>query len=339
MLRLPPSVTTFLLLGLLPPALLAQTARPGGASPTSSSPAASGSASVATEEAQRRYTRALELFNEGSYDAALLEFRRAYQLAPSWKILYNIGQVNVQLNDYANALDAFERYLGEGGAEVPAARATEIKGQIDRLRARVAQLDITSNVPGTEISIDDLPVGKTPLAKPIRVNVGRRKVALTAVGHLPQSRVVEAAGGDKVKLEFQLLTPESLTVPTTVPTSSGSAPIAPPPPTAHIFWPGWIATGALGVGAVVTGILSLSATSDYDSKLDTLGVSRSDLDDAHKRSRTLSLTTDILTGAAIVAGGVSLYLSLRTPSTSATTTTSSLGVRMGPSAVSLTGSF
>lgn len=328
-------LTAFVLLATLPPVLLAQPSRP--APPASASPAASAPAS--SEEAQRRYTRALELFNEGSYDAALLEFRRAYELAPSWRILYNIGQVNVQLNDYARALEAFERYLSEGGAEVPAARGAEVKTQVERLRGRVAQLDITADVPGAEISIDDLPVGKTPLAQPIRVNVGRRKVAVTAAGLIPQSRIVEAAGSDKIKLEFTLRSPEASPSSTASPSASVTGAPTAVAPSRHIFWPGWIATGVLGVGAAVTGILSLSATSDYDSKLDTLGVSRDELDDARKRSRNLSLTTDILTGATILAGGVSLYLSLRTPSAPATTTTSSLGLRVGPSAVSLAGSF
>src|SRR5262245_43270875 len=67
------------------------------------------------EEAGRRYNRAIELFNEGSYDASLLEFRRSYELAPSYKILYNIALVNVQLNDYAQALNYFEQYMSEGG--------------------------------------------------------------------------------------------------------------------------------------------------------------------------------------------------------------------------------
>ena len=71
-------------------------------------------ASEQRKEVEARYKRALELFNDGSYDAARLELKRAYELAPTYRILYNIALVNVELNDYAGALDAFERYLSEG---------------------------------------------------------------------------------------------------------------------------------------------------------------------------------------------------------------------------------
>jgi len=60
-------------------------------------------AAAQRKEAEARYKRALELFNDGSYDAARLELKRAYELAPTYRILYNIALVNVELNDYVGA--------------------------------------------------------------------------------------------------------------------------------------------------------------------------------------------------------------------------------------------
>src|SRR6185295_9933737 len=53
--------------------------------------------SKAMAEAKERYVRALELVAEGAYDAALLEFKRAYALAPTYKLYYNMAVVSQRL--------------------------------------------------------------------------------------------------------------------------------------------------------------------------------------------------------------------------------------------------
>src|SRR5512145_1254691 len=64
-------------------------ARPGASNPQSSE---SGSA---VEEASQRFQRAVKLYRERSFDAALAEFNRAYELSPDYRVLYNLGQVQV----------------------------------------------------------------------------------------------------------------------------------------------------------------------------------------------------------------------------------------------------
>src|SRR5215218_10346672 len=76
----------------------------------------------ARDEAKSRFLKGLDLFKEGDYQAALIEFRRANELAPNYNVLYNIGQVYFQLTDYPNALNSLERYLKEGGDQVSAKR-------------------------------------------------------------------------------------------------------------------------------------------------------------------------------------------------------------------------
>ena len=60
------------------------------------------------------------MFEESNFTGALAEFRRAHAIAPSYRLLYNIGQVCYLLRDYPCALDSFSRYLSQGGAEIPA---------------------------------------------------------------------------------------------------------------------------------------------------------------------------------------------------------------------------
>lgn len=56
--------------------------------------------------------------------------------------------------------------------------------------ARV-QLVITTNVPGSEIAIDDERVGTTPLREPLWVRPGRHTITVMHAGYLARTRVVE----------------------------------------------------------------------------------------------------------------------------------------------------
>src|SRR5262245_24707637 len=95
--------------------------------PASAEAPASGDGSAdRLREARGRFERGIELYEEGDMDAALVELRRAYELAPSYKLLFNIGQVHLQKSDYASALDAFERYLAQGGENVATKRRREL---------------------------------------------------------------------------------------------------------------------------------------------------------------------------------------------------------------------
>src|SRR5687767_10382569 len=92
------------------------------------------------EEARQRYQRGLQLFNEANYEAARVEFERAYQLAPSYKILYNIGLCYEQLGDYVQAQSTLQRYLEIGGAEISEERRSEVAKELAQIRPRIAKV-------------------------------------------------------------------------------------------------------------------------------------------------------------------------------------------------------
>src|SRR5262249_23789803 len=55
-----------------------------------------GADASAMDEARAHYSKGVQLYNEGSYDAALVELERANKLAPSYRILYSIGLVKLR---------------------------------------------------------------------------------------------------------------------------------------------------------------------------------------------------------------------------------------------------
>ena len=283
-------------------------------------------------EAGSRFKRGTELFDEGDYQAALIEFRRAYKIAPNYAVLYNIGQVYYQLQDYANALGAFQRYLADGDKNIAASRKRDVQKEIQKLQYRVANLDITVNVPDADISVDDVTVGKSPLSKPVMVNPGRHQIAISKVGYTSTSKSVEVAGTDAPKLTFELTEqPKATPPPTSVepppqgngptakpdvvspppPPPGGGGDVTPPPPARRsVPWVGWAVTGGLAVGAGVCGTIALINSNDLKTRLVTPQASRAPLEADAKNAKTFALVTDILTGAAVVAGGVSLVFTV-----------------------------
>lgn len=273
--------------------------------------------SAAEQEARTRFKRALELADDGQPEAALEELKRAYELAPSYRLLYNIGVVYQSLKDATRSVDAYERYLAGGGADIPAERVTEVKQRIERLQERIGFLDVRVSHPGAEVAIDDLPVGSTPLKGKLRVNSGRRKLTVTLTGRAPAVRVVELAGGETKVVAVDL--------------SSGGGdrtPVA--PPKSVVPWVSWGITAALAGAATATGIVSLGKTGDYDTLEGTLGVSRAELSSARSTARNFALATDILAGAAAIGVGVSIYFTIKPPKlkrTSLGATSMRLGVQ------------
>ena len=119
-------------------------------------------------EAKQRYEKGVKLYEEeGSVQAALVEFERAYELAPNYKVLYNIGQGARTLRDYALALRAFEAYLDGGKDKIPKPRTAEVQRDIAQLRTYVATLIIQVDADDAQVSLDNVVIGLSPFTKPV----------------------------------------------------------------------------------------------------------------------------------------------------------------------------
>lgn len=283
----------------------------------------------ALAEARTRYDKGKQLYTEGAFDAALAELQRSYDLAPSYKILYNIALVQRARNDFAGSLGAYEKYLGDGAKELTAARKQEVQKEIDNLRTLVAKADIKTSVDGAEITLDDSPVGKSPLSGLV-LNPGSHRIGASKEGRQNAVKVIKVAGGDSVTVELEL--PDASAPPPTntgtvapPPSDTGTASPPPtetytgtatppplPPPSRGPVWVGWAVTGVLAIGAGVTGGLAMSKSGAHAELRKTPGVTDEELATSRSQAKTLALVTDVLVPSAVVAGVVSLYFSVRT---------------------------
>jgi len=155
------------------------------------------------EEARIHFEQGVVLYEEGQYEQAAIAFARAYELKPSFKLLYNIGQAESELKHYARALEAFTRYLAEGGKKVPKDRVGEVKSEIERLNALVGLIIIECPVAGAKVLLDNEAKGETPLAYPIFVDIGKHEVVVKQGQDELLREVVRVAGGQRVTLEVE----------------------------------------------------------------------------------------------------------------------------------------
>ena len=297
-------------------------------------------AEAAKQEAARRFEHAIKLYEEGDYALALAEFERVYELMPDYRVLYNIGQVSMQLGRYARAYRTLQEYMKRGGSELPSERATALQGDLALLAARTARVVVHVDQPGAEISLDGVVVGTAPLAEPLVVDVGERSVQVKLAGYSPQSRRFSLAGGDRREGRFSLEQekvapqPEATRAPTSV-----RLPAGPRASSAEArspwLWVGWGSTGILATGAVVASILGVSAASELETLRGKAGTQREELDATRNRAHSSLLVADVLGAAALVAGGATLYVQLSSPSRKEQAATS-MGLALTGNRISVT---
>lgn len=263
------------------------------------------------QEADKHFEHGVSLYMEADYRAALVEFLRAYELAPNGVVLFNIGETQYQLRDYAAALATFERYLVE--SPQGDSHRQLVEANVKELRTRVGRLTIASYPVGAEITVDERVIGKTPFEKPVVVGIGRLSVRAYLPGHLPVTRSVDVAAEDNLSISFDLPAALSARAEAPVYAPAFSTPESPRTPVNRAVWrkAGWIAAGMLAAGAAGVGLWArdeshaLRAVRDDAFPADADRVKR-----LADKTLTLSVVADSLGAAALVVGGITLYASV-----------------------------
>jgi hypothetical protein len=287
-----------------------------------------GTASAAPDDADAHFRQGVEHYKDTDYAGALVEFKRAYALEPKYQVLYNVAEAYFQLQDYASALKTFQQYLYEGGKNISAKRRKEVDKEIQKLRRRVALVTVETPERGVAISVDDVPVGTTPLEEPILVSAGRRRITASYPGRPPVIKVIDVAGGDSPTVGMTLPAAEVKVV-------TLQRPSLVPPILA------WGATGAVLTAAVVTGVVALGASGDLKDKLAAFPADPKAIASAHAKTAALAAATDVLGALAVAGAGVSIWLTVKVARTAPRPVGAVLPPRLVlyPTGAGLAGSF
>lgn len=266
--------------------------------------------------AAEHFERGIELYREGSLDAALVEFERAYESVPDYRVLYNLAQVQTQRGEYVEAISLFEKYLREGGARIVPERRAEVEQDLSKLNGRVARLWVESNTDGAELFVNGKHVGLLPLNQPVLINSGVCEIRVTKPGFEPRIHQVKVAGGEQPRVSLPLTAIPTTPVVVQQPTMAAPANVRPQEVSYTPFWVSVGVTAALGGASAGLGYWALQRRADMDDELGKLPANR-DLVEARSRDvERFSLWADVCGAAAVLAGGTALYFLLSPPKSS-----------------------
>jgi PEGA domain len=280
------------------------------------------------------FERGVSLYGERNYRGALVEFKRAYALAPNVAVLYNVGETEYQLEDYAEALSTFDRYLTDSGPSD--GHRAEVETNVAVLRSRVGRLTVTTVPQGADVAIDDRPIGRTPLANAVRVSIGRRKVAASFAGRPSVVRYIDVAAEDDVSVTVQLSASEEPNPPAAPPVPPASAPpdVAPPSSGAALRAFGWVTAAAFAGGAVAMGVLAVNEADALKTERGTFPTTTATLTHDANLATTYAVFADSLAAAAVIVGGVTLFSTLSSAAPSSPSGTGDVSARITVSVAS-----
>jgi len=309
---------------------------------TSGSPGARADDNGSTRDAAKHFQRGVSLYGEADYRAALVEFKRAYAIAPNTAVLYNVGETQYQLQDYAGALTTFERFIAESG-QGDGHRA-EVENDVEILRARVGHVGVVTIPPGADVTVDDQSVGRTPLDKPLLVSIGHRKIAASMPGRSAVTRYVDVATDDNLAVTLQVPDAGGGPATSTLRHDSDAAAGAHATTTdgSHTLQiVGWITTGGLAIGAIATGVAAAHESSVLQADRNTYPQTAATLERDSHLTTTYSIIADSLAAGAVLVGGITLVSMLGGSSASAPKrgSTGEVQVVLGPTSAGITGSF
>jgi hypothetical protein len=110
----------------------------------------------------------------------------------------------VALGHPVEAVDAFEKFLTQGGASIQAEQRTRVESEIRTQRERMGDVKLNVTPDGTVIRIDGDPVGKAPVNAPVRVAAGHHRVEAMLDGYRSEQSEVDVPGKGHVDMMFKL---------------------------------------------------------------------------------------------------------------------------------------
>jgi len=263
------------------------------------------------EKAVEHFKKATALYDEGNYEAALVEFKTSYKVLPNWKLLYYIGLTRQALNDYVGAEKDFTAYLEEGKDKVPEDKRSSVEESLKKLSGYVGSILIRVDVDGADVFVNDALVGKSPLEGPVRLNLGNYRISTKKEGFEDFIEDVELPGGETLELHVEMKAKAAapsdklvLEKPQTEPEKKQKKPVKP-----AAFYAVVGLTGALLAATAVTGGLAVDTHNTFDNTPEQDWEKRLDLRD---KGQKLNTATDVLIGLTSASAAAMVVLAFFT---------------------------
>jgi hypothetical protein len=143
------------------------------------------------DEALDHFEKGVTLYNEGSWEPALDEFRASHALQPHWKIRINIANCLIKLKRHGEAMTEIVLTKEEGGQDMDGKLRDQVDKIIESLSAKVARIRLDAAIGGkTALYVDgkivpsatkDGLVYVDPGTHEVLVTHGKNKIAMTMI--------------------------------------------------------------------------------------------------------------------------------------------------------------
>jgi hypothetical protein len=293
--------------------------------------------------AQALFEDGLQLMGAKRYAEACPKLEESERLDPALGTRFRLSECEEAIGRLASAWAGFLEVADLAHAarqtdreNVARARAAAIEPKLSRVKVDVAKPD----TPGLEVAHDSVMVGKAQWGTPVPIDPGTYAITATAPGKRPwKGSVTVAEGGATASLLVPVLddAPVDATA-FAIPMSVQSVPTAHTTRTAKIA--GFTLIGVGAAGFIAGGVMGLVAKGNYDGTGANCSATTCDAagEATINGARALGNAATGVFIAGAVAAVTGVVLVLLGPSGGANGSASA-GLRVGPSAAWLEGSF
>jgi hypothetical protein len=169
-----------------------------------STPGIKSLAQTLTGDAKAAYDAAKLLVGDGDFAGAAIKFQAAYDQSSDARLLWNIAACEKSQRHYAKTMALVRRYLDSGGPLLTDADRSEAKSLIDAIESFTVRLTVTVSEAGAEVFVDDERVGTSPLAQPITVDIGQRRITAKKAGFADATQTVPVGGSAAADVSLTL---------------------------------------------------------------------------------------------------------------------------------------
>jgi len=158
-----------------------------------------------TGAALEAYESAHMLLDHGDFPGAMAKFQQAYGLSSDPRLLFDMAVCAREMRSYARMQNLLLRYEQEGKSLLSTDSRNQVDAALAAIRNLVGLLTITVSEPGALLSIDGDPVGVSPLAVPLAIDLGIHTVLVSKEGFDPAERRIDVVGGREDSLSLTLV--------------------------------------------------------------------------------------------------------------------------------------
>lgn len=155
--------------------------------------------------ARADYAAARILYEDGDYAGALTKLQAAYDASKDPRLLWNMAACEKAQRHYVSVLELLERYASEGAQLITEEERAATAELVTTVQAFVNELTLSVQPDGATVLVDGVALGTTPLAKALRLDMGKRQLRVEKEGYVAHQSEVDLAGGKSATLDIALL--------------------------------------------------------------------------------------------------------------------------------------